>query len=94
MKTAFEGGTAVLIAAGRALQRKLQSPALLITRGSQGMALERGKPPYLLPVFGSTDIVDVTGAGDTVIAVFTAVLPPEERSAKPPAWPISPAGWS
>jgi ADP-heptose synthase, bifunctional sugar kinase/adenylyltransferase len=39
------------------------------------MALfERGKPPYLLPVFGSTDIVDVTGAGDTVIAVFTAVL--------------------
>ncbi|HOY98966.1 MAG TPA: PfkB family carbohydrate kinase [Candidatus Aminicenantes bacterium] len=75
MKTAFEGGTAVLIAAGRALQRKLQSPALLITRGSQGMALfERGKPPYLLPVFGSTDIVDVTGAGDTVIAVFTAVL--------------------
>ncbi len=30
--------------------------------------------PLLLPVFGSTDIVDVTGAGDTVIAVFTAAL--------------------
>ncbi len=62
-------------AAGRALLRKLQSPALLITRGSKGMALfEKGKPPYFLPVFGSTDIVDVTGAGDTVISVFTSAL--------------------
>jgi len=63
------------VSTGRTLLRKLQSPALLITRGSKGMALfERGKPPYFLPVFGSTDIVDVTGAGDTVIAVFTAAL--------------------
>jgi rfaE bifunctional protein kinase chain/domain len=61
--------------AGRTLLRKLQSPALLITRGSKGMALfEKGKSPYFLPVFGSTDIVDVTGAGDTVISVFTSAL--------------------
>jgi len=61
--------------AGRTLLRRLQSPALLITRGSKGMALfEKGKPPFFLPVSGSTDIVDVTGAGDTVIAVFTAAL--------------------
>ena len=53
-----------VVSAGRTLLRKLQSPALLITRGSKGMALfERGKPPYFLPVFGSTDIVDVTGRG-------------------------------
>jgi|WetSurMetagenome_2_1015567.scaffolds.fasta_scaffold37327_2 D-glycero-beta-D-manno-heptose-7-phosphate kinase len=61
--------------AGRALLRKLRAPALLITRGSKGMALFRkSKPPLHLPIFGSTDIVDVTGAGDTVISVFTAAL--------------------
>jgi rfaE bifunctional protein kinase chain/domain len=61
--------------AGRALLRKLRSPALLITRGSKGMALFRkNRPPFHLPIFGSTDIVDVTGAGDTVISVFTAAL--------------------
>jgi rfaE bifunctional protein kinase chain/domain len=61
--------------AGRALLRKLRSPALLITRGSKGMALfQKNKPPVHLPIFGSTDIVDVTGAGDTVISVFTTAL--------------------
>jgi len=60
---------------GRRLLKILRSPALLITRGSKGMALfERGKRPYLLPVQGSTDIVDVTGAGDTVISVFAAAM--------------------
>ncbi|MBM3294351.1 MAG: hypothetical protein FJY82_07470 [Candidatus Aminicenantes bacterium] len=64
-----------LVSAGRALLRSLRSPALLITRGFKGMALfERGKPPVFLPVHGSTDIVDVTGAGDTVISVLTAGL--------------------
>jgi rfaE bifunctional protein kinase chain/domain len=63
------------VSAGRTLLRTLRSPALLITRGSRGMALfERAKPPFFLPVYGSTDIVDVTGAGDTVISVFTAAL--------------------
>ena len=75
LKIALDDDRSALFQAGRALLRKLGSPALLITRGSKGMALfEKGKPPYLLPVFGSTDIVDVTGAGDTVIAVFTAAL--------------------
>jgi len=61
--------------AGRALLAKLRSTALLITRGSKGMALfQKGKPPVLLPIFGTADIVDVTGAGDTVISVFTAAL--------------------
>ncbi|MBN1939490.1 MAG: hypothetical protein JW843_07880 [Candidatus Aminicenantes bacterium] len=75
MKRSLESGTAATVEAGRAFLRRLQSPALLITRGSKGMALfEKGKPPFLLPVHGSTDIVDVTGAGDTVIAVLTAAL--------------------
>jgi rfaE bifunctional protein kinase chain/domain len=65
----------LLTASGRRLLRTLRSPALLITRGSKGMALfERAKRPTLIPVQGATDIVDVTGAGDTVISVFTAAL--------------------
>ncbi len=68
-------GTEALVAAGEALRTALRSPALLITRGSRGMALfQKGKAPLLLPIHGSTDIVDVTGAGDTVISVFTAAL--------------------
>jgi rfaE bifunctional protein kinase chain/domain len=61
--------------AGDLLLKTLRSSALLITRGSRGMALfERGKLPFLIPVHGPTDIVDVTGAGDTVISVFTLAL--------------------
>jgi len=61
--------------AGDLLLKNLQSPALLITRGSRGMALfEKGKQPFLIPIHGPKDIVDVTGAGDTVISVFTLAL--------------------
>jgi len=68
-------GTEALVAAGEALRAALRSPALLITRGSRGMALfQKGKAPLLLPIHGPADIVDVTGAGDTVISVFTAAL--------------------
>jgi bifunctional ADP-heptose synthase (sugar kinase/adenylyltransferase) len=35
---------------------------------------EKGKPPFSISVRGTTDIVDVTGAGDTVISVFTLAL--------------------
>ncbi|MBM3312865.1 MAG: hypothetical protein FJY80_15305 [Candidatus Aminicenantes bacterium] len=67
--------SSALTRAGRRLLKMLRSPALLITRGSKGMALfERSKRPYFIPVQGPTDIVDVTGAGDTVISVFTAAL--------------------
>lgn len=71
----LDGENAALREAGAALRRKLRTSALLITRGLRGMALfEKGRPPFLLPVSGTTDIVDVTGAGDTVISVFTAAL--------------------
>ncbi|MEW5900873.1 MAG: PfkB family carbohydrate kinase [Acidobacteriota bacterium] len=66
---------ALLKKAGRLLLRKLNSPALLITRGSRGMVLfEKANNPFFVPIHGSTDIVDVTGAGDTVISVFTLAL--------------------
>ena len=55
-------------AAKRALEL-LDCRALLVTRGMRGMAVfERGKPPVFIPVHGIADAVDVTGAGDTVVA--------------------------
>jgi len=49
--------------------------ALLVTRGKDGMALfEKGQPMRLIPIYGSEEAADVTGAGDTVIAVFTLAL--------------------
>jgi rfaE bifunctional protein kinase chain/domain len=61
--------------AGRALLRRLACQALLVTRGSDGMALfERGRPPLHIAVHGSDQVADVTGAGDTVIATFTLAL--------------------
>jgi rfaE bifunctional protein kinase chain/domain len=64
-----------LEAAGRALLRKLAVQAVLITRGSDGMALfEPGRAPLHIPIYGSDQVADVTGAGDTVIATFTLAL--------------------
>jgi rfaE bifunctional protein kinase chain/domain len=60
--------------AGRA-RRALGLQALLVTRGKDGMVLfERGRPPLHIPVFGADQALDVTGAGDTVIAVFSLAL--------------------
>jgi D-beta-D-heptose 7-phosphate kinase/D-beta-D-heptose 1-phosphate adenosyltransferase len=48
---------------------------LLITRGSQGMLLvEADAAPLHLAAVGSREAVDVTGAGDTVIAAYTLAL--------------------
>jgi rfaE bifunctional protein kinase chain/domain len=64
-----------LEAAGRVLLRRLAARAVLITRGSHGMALfEAGRPPLHIPIYGSDQVADVTGAGDTVIATFTLAL--------------------
>ena len=47
--------------------------AVLITRGSRGMALfQRKQVTSHIPIFGSDEVTDVTGAGDTVIATFGA----------------------
>jgi rfaE bifunctional protein kinase chain/domain len=61
--------------AGRSILDKAESKAVLITRGGKGMVLfEKRKPAYSIPIYGSSDIVDVTGAGDTVISVLTLAL--------------------
>jgi rfaE bifunctional protein kinase chain/domain len=61
---------------GETLQQSLDCEAVLITRGSRGMALfERDvRDPLLIPVYGTDQVADVTGAGDTVIATFTLAL--------------------
>jgi rfaE bifunctional protein kinase chain/domain len=49
--------------------------ALVVTRGRDGMAVfERGRAMQSLSIYGSDQAVDVTGAGDTVIAVFSLAL--------------------
>ena len=67
--------TAVLERAGRTLLKRTRMKAVLITRGSRGMALfEPAKPTVHIPIFGSDQIADVTGAGDTVMATMTLAL--------------------
>ena len=61
--------------AGRRLLEDTQMAAVLITRGSRGMALfEPDAPTRHIPIHGSDEIADVTGAGDTVIATMTLAL--------------------
>ncbi len=65
----------VLEKAGRELLKRTGSRAVLVTRGSRGMALfEPDRPTLHIPIFGSDQIADVTGAGDTVIATMTLAL--------------------
>ena len=65
----------VLERAGREILKRTQMQAVLITRGSKGMALFVAKAPTMhIPIFGTDSIVDVTGAGDTVMATVTLAL--------------------
>ncbi len=67
--------TGLLNRLGQAILKRQNYRALLVTRGRDGMVLfERGRPPRYLAIFGSDQVVDVTGAGDTVIAAFTLAL--------------------
>ena len=57
------------------LRSRLGYRALLVTRGSQGMMLlEDGVAPVHLDAVGAHEPVDVTGAGDTVIAAYSLAL--------------------
>lgn len=65
----------VLERAGRTLLTRLRCGAVLITRGSRGMALfEPGRATEHIPIVGSDQVTDVTGAGDTVIATFALAI--------------------
>jgi len=61
--------------AGRQLLERLDARIVLVTRGSRGMALfERDGASSFIPIHGTDEIADVTGAGDTVISTFSLVL--------------------
>jgi D-glycero-beta-D-manno-heptose-7-phosphate kinase len=63
-----------LLKAGEILLKKWQTKLLLITLGEQGMMLfERGKKPHHIPT-KARQVFDVSGAGDTAIALFTLAL--------------------
>jgi len=57
----------------KVLHEKLDVQYVLITRSEKGMTLFDGKQSHHIPT-AARDVFDVTGAGDTVIAVFTACL--------------------
>ena len=64
-----------LESAGREVLKRTRMQAVLITRGSRGMALfVKDTPTMHVPIFGTDSIVDVTGAGDTVVAAMTLAL--------------------
>jgi rfaE bifunctional protein kinase chain/domain len=64
-----------LFTTGAQVMQRMGLESLVITRGPDGMvAFEKYAAPLMIPIFGSDQVVDVTGAGDTVIATFTAAL--------------------
>ncbi|HLI62952.1 MAG TPA: PfkB family carbohydrate kinase [Terriglobales bacterium] len=64
-----------LFSAGERLMKEMALESLVITRGRDGMvAFEKNAKPLPIPIYGSDQVVDVTGAGDTVIATFTSAL--------------------
>ncbi len=67
---------------GRKLLKDTAAGMALITRGSKGMSLFRGSTRRDIPVYGSTQIVDVNGAGDSVASSLCLAL---AAGAKPEA---------
>src|SRR5580700_2475715 len=64
-----------LCSAGEQVMSRMMLQSLVITRGRDGMAAFTGKhKPVDIPIFGSDQVADVTGAGDTVIATFAAAF--------------------
>lgn len=67
--------TCELETAGEELRARLGYRSLLITRGGEGMLLlEEGAAPVQIEAVGAREPVDVTGAGDTVMATYTLAI--------------------
>ncbi len=61
--------------AARRLLRRTSHRAVVVTRGAKGMVVLEGRRRTItVPAYGSDEVADVTGAGDTVIATFTLAL--------------------
>jgi rfaE bifunctional protein kinase chain/domain len=82
LRVNFNGDIRQVFAAGNELVKNMRLQSLLITRGKDGMAVfEESEEPKEIPIYGSDQVADVTGAGDTVIATYTAAL---AAGAEPP----------
>jgi len=66
---------AEVAAAAEELRRRLGASFIVATRGREGLTLvQEGEAPLHLPVHGTDQVADVTGAGDTVLATLTLAL--------------------
>jgi D-glycero-beta-D-manno-heptose-7-phosphate kinase len=75
LRTRIGNDNTRLLATGRAVMQKMKLQSLLVTRGKDGMVVfSRSGKPVAIPIHGSDEVADVTGAGDTVIATYTAAL--------------------
>ncbi|MDI6854522.1 MAG: D-glycero-beta-D-manno-heptose-7-phosphate kinase [Deltaproteobacteria bacterium] len=63
-----------VVAAGQALRERLSLEALLVTQGASGMTLLRVDGALRLPARTPREVFDVSGAGDTVVAVVALSL--------------------
>ncbi len=66
---------AEVAAAAEELRRHLGASFIVATRGREGLTLvQEEENPLHLPVYGTDQVADVTGAGDTVLATLTLAL--------------------
>jgi D-glycero-beta-D-manno-heptose-7-phosphate kinase len=63
-----------LLVRGERLRKSLDLRCLVITLGAEGMAVFGDGDACLVPAVQATQVFDITGAGDTVIAVLTLGL--------------------
>jgi rfaE bifunctional protein kinase chain/domain len=59
---------------GQATRLAMNLESVLVTRGRDGMALFESERISHIPIYGAAQAVDVTGAGDTVLAAYTLAL--------------------
>ena len=70
----LDGSGEALAAGGERLRATLATAFVLVTRGSRGMSLFAADGAVHVPVHGTDQVADVTGAGDTVIGTFALAL--------------------
>ena len=71
---ALEAGITEVAAQGESMRADLAARFLLVTRGNRGMNLFLPGSASAIPVHGTDQVADVTGAGDTVIGTFALAL--------------------
>lgn len=71
IKENFPGSDEDAVSIGKKIKEKLNLKELLLTRSHKGMALFFGDEIKLIPTI-AREVYDVSGAGDTVISVYTA----------------------